>query len=886
MDILILGATLRGVQAALRLAGEGHCVRICTALSYPGEDALGTFAASCDQSIRARVLALCEKDTPPSPAGMKRGLFCALKSAGVRVDFYTRFTAALIRDGHVSGALLSGPQGIFSAPCACILDATTLGEPSFQTAGQGTILRAGAPLVLRQPFLLSGGALPPDAAPDPFDKRRAHMAKTLLLPEDMTPTGARNFLARERLSFLRALASDGRYAALSLDTALPCALETPPVAAPESGIGGFIRITEDTLPELSGLSAKEEAPDTVVLNGLSLPYDPGAGFTDAHVLALRKESHALLIAGGGTAGAWAAMAARAEGEAPFVIEKGAHFGGTRTLGGVSGLYCGNRSALFQRMWRALHDFAKDLPGGKPTPASEMLYFASRIGESARLCASICFSAAESGRIGAVLSVGEDGAFADAAEQVIDATGDGALCALAGCAFDLGDEKTRMTQNFSQWYRCAPDRRPYRPVDQDVMDATDHSEWARCAENALLSANEYDLFEVLTPRESRRIVGRDRMTLRGIVSGERTPDVIYDGFSTYDPHGRGFGLAGRLGALPALRLPLFAAVPLNALLPRCLNGALVVGKALSADQDGMNHFRMNADVMSIGWIAGQIAARCAQKHIDADALPLDGIQEALLRDGALIRPVPEKRTLALSAAALCARIITGEDPQAFSLAVLARPEGLKKLLISADESGCVSGREQTDMALLFYGDTRGAQRLIGRLASLDRKNGKMIYHDRQRDTGVILGGAIDGGDDYWRMNQLAVLLANAGEEQAIPAILSMLQNTVPGGGWENDTSVYASIRLDVNTLPNYDRALCLAHAIDDMPDPCFLPELERLMLDIAALPAPKAAIWRDYLLLRLLLAYARCGGDAGAMSPRLALNTQYRMIRDGLARLGL
>ena len=882
MDILILGATLRGIRAALYYAAAGHNVRLATALSYPGEDALGTFAASADEAARARVLALCEKDTPPSPAGMKRGMYRALKHAGVRVDLYTRFAAALTKNGRIAGALLSGPQGLCSVPCAHIIDATTLGEPSFQTAGQRTILKAGAPLTLRQPFLVSG-ALPPDMMRDPFDQSRAHMMKTLALPMDMTPTGARQYLSQERLSFLRALALDSRYAALALDTALPCALETPPVAAPEVELDGFFRLTDDTLP---ALFQNKEAPDTVNLNGLSLPYDPRTGLTKAHVQALKKEKHDLLIAGGGTAGAWAAIAAQKEGVSPLVLEKGAYFGGTRTLGGVSGLYCGNRSALFQRMWRALNDFAKDLPGGKPSHASEMLYYASQIGENARLCASVCFAEAEESRIGAVLSVGEDGVFADAAEQVIDATGDGALCALAGCAFDLGDEKTHMTQNFSQWYRCAPERRAYRPLDQDVMDASDNGEWARCAENALLNADEYDLFEVLTPRESRRIIGRDRITLRDIVLGKRTPDVIYDGFSTYDPHGRGFGLAGRLGALPALRLPLFAAVPLGALLPRDLNGVLVAGKALSADQDGMNHFRMNADVMSIGHIAGRIAARCAKAHIDADALPLCGLQEALVKDGALTAPAPGEKTFALSAVALCARIITGEDEAAFSLAVLARPEGLKELLQAADDAKCVSGRTATDMCLLLYGDARGAERLIKQLIALDQKNGQIIYRDRQRDTGVIVGGAVGAGDDYWRMNQLAVLLANAGERRAIPAILSLLQNTVPGGGWENGASVYASIRLDVNTIPNYDRALCLAHAISDLPDACFAAELERLMLDIAALPAPQAAIWRDYLLLRLLSAFARCGGDAAALLPRLKLDTRYKTIRDGLAALHL
>jgi hypothetical protein len=489
---------------------------------------------------------------------------------------------------------------------------------------------------------------------------------------------------------------------------------------------------------------------------------------------------------------------------------------------------------------------------------------------------------EDRRIAAVFSVGEDGLFADRGVQTVDGTGEGLLCALAGCDAPVGDPALQMSQNSSQWRRCTEARQVYSHHDQDVILPTENEEWWRCQAHILRNTGEYDLFPMLATRETRRVRGRKAVTLRSVSRGQRWSDTIYDAYSTFDPHGRSFCAEGRLGALPALGKGRFAAVPLGALLPAQLDGVFVTGKAVSASQEGANFLRMNPDVMSIGWIAGRLAADCVAQRCDAEALDITALQEWLLEKQALIAPAADGQ--AVTAAMLLPRILSGEDETVFNDVVLARPVGLGELLQQAAQSKCFSKGTLLDMCRMLYHDTAGAARLTALLAKLDGENGAMVYVDRQRATGVIRGGVHDAADDYWQMNRLVALLCAENCREAVPVIASVLKNTVPGGGWENPTSVYSRARLDSNTIPNYDRILCLAHGIEAMPDPAFLPELTRLIRDVAAVPPLPQQIWRDYLMLRLLRAAVACGGNAAQLLDLAALDLTYALVRREAERL--
>lgn len=887
MKIIILGATTYGMEKAVSLAQLGHDVLLTTSASYPGEDLFGSFRAYFDPSALSWIRAFTGKKDFSSPAAMKAALLQTLLSAGIKISYYTRAAAALLNRNAVCGMLLAGPNGLFSRPCDLVIDATLLQSPTHQAAGAALILPSGARLPLRvsviapsQPaidMLTAQGYLA-----DLFDPHRLHLDATCELPQPMLPSQALGFLMEQRKRRLEKIAQTAGMEAVSCDNAQPSALDIA-VNAPRPAFRCWLRLEDDLV-----LPSEKTAylPDSIVLNGRILPYDPQRGLEEGHRQAMPSNQKEVLICGGGTAGVWAALAAAEKGADALVIERQSALGGTRTLGGVSGLYCGNRNGLFQDLWERICAFTQNLPGGNhPAPVAESLFYHHAAAESRlqiRLNAQLCHVFVKERRITGVMSVGDDGLHLDCAAQYIDATGEGLLCALGGCDYELGDAAAHMTQNYSQWQRRSHKSTGRTPMDQDMLMTTDDSDWMRSISNNMLRATEYDLYELLTPRETRRICGRKTITVRSIARGQRWKDTLYDAFSTFDPHGRNFSYEGRLGALPNLGKGRFSAVPLGALLPAQLDGVLVTGKALSASQEAINFLRMNADVMSIGWIAGALAAECVEKKCDADQLNLAPLQDFLFEKQAMIAPAED--TQAVSAAMLAARVLAGEDEGVINDVILARPKGMDIYLRRAATNHTYSKQFLLDVCLMLYHDPSGQDRLIEMLRSLDEKNGVIHYHDSQRASGVILGGTHGAPDDYWQMNRLMVLLAHEHCSAAIPVIASLLAHTVPGGGWINHGSRVQATRLDVNTLPNYDRILCLAHAILDMPDPVYLPELKRLTEEIIALSAPKAQIWRDYLILRLIQATAACGEKIAPLLQKAKLDDRYATIRAIINRL--
>lgn len=862
MRILICGATCSGMTCAVQFARAGHRVHLITELFYPGEDTLGTMRAVADPNAREWMEQFCEKKLNPSPAEMKKALLEKLTKEKIELSFATHFIAPLVREKRICGALLLLPNGIQEYACDIIVDATMLGAPSFHVTGQAHILKSGTVLAVRATmtgdYTQTAKNFSDDLSVciDQADAERIHFCTTALLPRDMMPSEAYAFLAQKRTELFRSVI----HPKLQCDTAQPQMLEIlQPIERPDVALNGWMKPEAPLQQNEASLSSEKK----IVLNGILIPYQSEYGLTSEHYAALRQMTCKVLVCGGGTAGIWAALASARAGVDTICLERCGLPGGTRTLGGVSGLYCGNRNQIFQTMWEEIQQFAQCTIGRKTSQQvlEALFYHKAMADASARLFVHACVAHARVSQknLQQVLVVGEDGLFAIRAEQYIDGTGEGLLCHIAGCPSSVGEPRFHMTQNYSQWNRCTKERASYRPIDQNVMNPTSNREWMRCIRYNLEHATEYDLFEILTTRETRRIQGRKQITLRTVARGTRWPDTIYDAYSTFDPHGRSFCAEGRLGALPALGHGRFAAIPLGAIQPQVIDNLLVTGKAISCSQEGMNFIRMNADIMSIGYIAGLLASRCVQLHLQLEQLPLAELQAWLINQGAMIAEAPEKERDQVTASSLFARILAGEDDSVINEAILAQPDGLDILLRRARMNHSFSNEEMIDFLLLLYGDLSVTPKVIERLQYLDKKCGTVLYQDRQRDTGVILGGVHGKADDYWQINRLMILMGRCHILEAADALCAVLDHTVPGGDWKNKSSIYSSIRLDTNTIPNYDRILCLADALENIPTSKALPGLQRLMDEISVIPPPSAPIWRDYLMMRLIGAYLACGG---------------------------
>ena len=141
---------------------------------------------------------------------------------------------------------------------------------------------------------------------------------------------------------------------------------------------------------------------------------------------------------------------------------------------------------------------------------------------------------------------------------------------------------------------------------------------------------------------------------------------------------------------------------------------------------------------------------------------------------------------------------------------------------------------------------------------------------------------DQPDDYWEMNQLLVLLVMAGYEPVKETILAMLNRTIPGGEWLNVASDYARIRLDCQTIPNFDRIFCLAECVVRMPDASFIPQLRRIYEETEEAPIDGATFYQEFLLLKLAGALKACGENMTRY--RRFAASDYAVIRRNAAQI--
>ena len=881
MDAIIVGSTIKGIETALLLAKQGYRAAVFCSGTYFGEDVTQTWKWY-PQSRQAELYDLLSgvserfglqkpEKGALTPGSVKRLLAAWLAQAEVSVFYMTRVFGAAVYQNKVTGLVAADKSGLWYMSCRFVVDATLYGQATRSLAGSPLQIMRGHPITLHMELNGVNCGQYPCALEECDaillkgirDEKQAFLEAVRPLPREMSLREARSFLLAEAGKILSKLREYPETAEAMPADAFPLALDMPePNGVPRINLDGWHSSVPKGMP-----AGKEEPtliPDRLLVNGSLLPFSMEE---DQKVIVdyerLTQKDTELLVAGAGTAGFWAAVSAAEEGVRVCVAEQFPYPGGTRTVGGMNGLYYGNRNRLFSDMWKKIRDYAQNVLGRslpKMHQGMELLYYQK---ELTRLCqclmtnVTVCGAETdEAGVLKRVLCCGEDGVFVVAAQRFIDATGEGDIARLTGCRFYYGDDEMHIMQNYSQFRRCAPNRKGYRAVDQDVMDQTRRREWTRALEWNLASLADYDLYDMLTVRESRRIKGKEIITMEDIVREKRTPNMIYEAYCCYDPHGRCLNIAGRLGLMPVQKNPSFVAVPLGALLPEDISGLLVAGKAISADQDAFNYIRMCSDVMSVGWIEGKLCAMSIKSGVPVEKLPLRDFQKQLLELGAITLPPPEQEVFGTSPEKITTEILAGEE-KAFRDAVLTNWPQTGEKLAKDYENRCYSNAELAEKTLLWFGNSCGAKHLTCLLEQADIRMGEGVWQDRQKSDGVIAASSVGELNDYWRINQLVILLSRVKYSLAVPVILSVMRHTHPGGGWANHSSPYASIRLDCQSIVHYDRILCLAQAAVFMPDESYGEEFDRIYREVEELEAPAASFYQEYLQLEMIKAMESC-----------------------------
>ncbi|MFA9478849.1 FAD-dependent oxidoreductase [Phycisphaerales bacterium AB-hyl4] len=379
---------------------------------------------------------------------------------------------------------------------------------------------------------------------------------------------------------------------------------------------------------------------------------------------MHKLTADVVVVGGGTGGAVAAIAAGRAGARVICLDA-LPFPGGIGAGGAIHLYYfgvpgGMQAELDQRVRETMAVFGRTQqvhgfhPDAKKTALEQMM----REAGVTFLPQTMAFDVERSGqRVQAILASRPEGPCRIEADGWIDGTGDGDLCALAGAHFKLGREGDGLLHAYSQSAGClkAQDKQKqqrvllrYTNYDAGWVDPTDPDDLSRARVVGVCqylrdSYGNWTRPTYIAPaiglRQGRQIETRYMLTMADLIERRQFADVIGFTGAHYDNHSIDFEFESDEGLFwvwlcRQWRTRLACEMPYGMIVPRDLDNVWIASRALGVTMDAHSTCRMQRDMQRVGEAAGHAAALAVAHRLPARDLPISELQSRLAETGAI------------------------------------------------------------------------------------------------------------------------------------------------------------------------------------------------------------------------------------------------------------
>jgi len=562
------------------------------------------------------------------------------------------------------------------------------------------------------------------------------------------------------------------------------------------------RIGQAAAAEAQGLSRPEgvvlagfEAKDGIAISvgedmGHVRPTERGTIRAGASALPVLGR-YEVVVVGGGTSGAPAGIAAAKSGARTLVIEYLHELGGVGTTGLIAAYWYGLQRGYTEYVDRNVN------PGRKSWNAvAKAEWLRSELtaaGADVWLGAMGCGALVQDGKVCGVVVATPWGRGAVLASTVVDATGN---CDIAACAGAETEFAISTRGSLNVQIAGFPERplgqsyvnTCYTMVDDtDALDVWHLMAWRRTHAS---QPGAFDVGQLVDSRERRRVVGNATLTVEDILGCRTFPDTISQHSSNFDA-----------AAFPDARLllvrdakgPCFRAdLPYRCLLPKGLDGILVIGLGASADRDAMTLIRMQPDLQNQGYAAGIAAAAAAKAGGHTRDIDVKAVQRRLVDENVLdSRVLTDKDSFPASVERIERAVRTladRDDPgqlAALAIVLTHRQEAIDLLKrryrdLVAEETKLYCAR-----VLGILGDRTGVPQLIAAVEA----------HDGW-DQGMALTSQRDKGNLFSDLDRLVIALGCSGAPEAVPPLLRKLEQLQP----ESRLSHYKAVSL---ALWDYD-----------------------------------------------------------------------------------
>lgn len=369
----------------------------------------------------------------------------------------------------------------------------------------------------------------------------------------------------------------------------------------------------------------------------------------------------VVVAGGGTSGASAAVGAAKAGARTIVCEWIHVLGGIGTDGMIVS-YCAGNNRGFSRRFQSVerrrgavhvHPETREAEEPDPDPTKRAATSYYQRSESWReLCnrygVEVWFGTmaegayVADGKVAGLVVVTPFGRGVILANATIDATGNADIAAAAGAETAFISRDELMLQSAGQ----GPHRLGKGLINTDfgfVNDADACDLWLFGLRARAGALDSWDLQKLPDSRERRHIVPDGVLSGEDVVSYRKFPDTLVQPYAPQDAHGALLEDFCYLSAqsdnvvwnraYSYFRLN----VPLRSLLPKGLGGIAVVGTGAGCSRDVMPMVRMQSDLMNMGFAAGLAAAMAPDgdfRKVDLAALRKRLVDEDVLEPAAV------------------------------------------------------------------------------------------------------------------------------------------------------------------------------------------------------------------------------------------------------------
>ena len=544
-----------------------------------------------------------------------------------------------------------------------------------------------------------------------------------------------------------------------------------------------------------------------VLRGLR-PTDSGGKSVSASACGVPILAEVdVVIIGGGTSGACAAIGAARYGVDVLVVEYQEGLGGVGTMGLIGRPYHGQQLG-----------FTKEVPFGDEDHNAEfkMEWYRNEIrkaGGRIWLRALGCGAYIDRDVVKGAVVVTSMGRGVVLADVLIDATGnaDVAVTAGAGSMYGGGEADIALQGTGLPMRGLGT---TYVNTDYLLVDESDIVDVRRAFVGVRMTSStaSYDIGTLIQNRERRRVVGDHVLSYLDQIAGRTYPDSIVLSGSDYDSHG--YPSEPYFALIPHTEKTLKANhpapggtcyTPYRCLLPRGLDGMLVIGLGMSMHRDATAMVRMQLDMHNQGYAAGVAAAmavkgRCVPRQVDVRALQRHLVaignlpQDVLthedsfpLPDKLIHKAVREYGDAALSRAGRCKALAI----------ILSHAEKARSPLKLAFASATSETRIAYAKLLGFMGERQVVPTLIEELEAVD-----------QWDAKIYQGSMAEYAHLPTPIDALILALGGTRDRRALPALLKKLET------------------LDPNVTLSHHRSL--AKALEQIADPTAAEPLARLL----------------------------------------------------------